>query len=358
MSEEEKILKHREAIDRLDDHLLKLLSERSGHVQAVGHIKGPNAQKHRPDREAEILRRMVAANPGPLPADGIRAIWREIISQSMALEQRLSVAYLGPAGTFSNVAAHQHFGTAPNFAPCASIDEVFHQCESGVTDFAVVPVENSTEGAVGRTLDLLLQTSLDIGAEVVLRVRQNLMRQHDSLAGIARVYSHAQSLAQCHDWLSRHLPQAERIQVPSNAEAARLASTEPTAAAIGPALAADLYDMRIIAPDIEDEPNNATRFLVLGRVKSNPTGQDVTSLIISAPNRPGAVHEILTPIAKNGISMTRIESRPSRQARWEYMFYVDLLGHAEDPPLAAALAELKQLAPFIKVLGSYAMAPR
>jgi len=355
---EEKILKHRQAIDRIDDQLLKLLSERSRHVQEVGQIKGPNAQKHRPDREAEILRRMVADNPGPLSAEAVRAIWREIISQSMALEQRLNIAYLGPAGTFSNVAAQQHFGSAPNFAPCASIDEVFHQCESGVTDFAVVPVENSTEGAVGRTLDLLLQTPLEICAEIVLRVRQNLMRKGDSLAGIARVYSHAQSLAQCHDWLSRHLPQAERIQVPSNAEAARLAAAEPDAAAIGPALAAQLYGLNVLAPDIEDEPNNATRFLVLGRVKSNPTGQDLTSLIVSAPNRPGAVHEMLTPIAKNGISMSRIESRPSRQARWEYMFYIDLLGHAEDPPVAAALAELKQLAPFIKVLGSYALAPR
>lgn len=355
---EEKILKHREAIDRLDDQILKLLSERSGHVQEVGRIKGPNAQKHRPDREAEILRRMVAENPGPLSADAIRAIWREIISQSMALEQRLKVAYLGPAGTFSNVAAQQHFGSAPDFAPCASIDEVFHQCESGVTDFAVVPVENSTEGAVGRTLDLLLQTPLEICAEVVLRVRQNLMRKGDSLAGIARVYSHAQSLAQCHDWLSRHLPQAERVQVSSNAEAARMAAGEAGAAAIGPALAAQLYSLTVLAPDIEDEPNNATRFLVLGRVKSSPTGQDITSLIVSAPNRPGAVHEMLTPVAKNGISMSRIESRPSRTARWEYMFYIDLLGHAEDQPVAAALAELKQITPFMKVLGSYAMAPR
>ena len=357
MSEEE-IQKHRTAIDRIDDQLIKLLSERSTHVQEVGRIKGPNAQKHRPDREAEILRRMVAINPGPLSADAVRAIWREVISQSMALEQRLRVAYLGPAGTFSNVAAQQHFGTAPHFAPCASFDEVFQQCESGVTDFAIVPVENSTEGAVGRTLDLLLQTPLQICAEVVLRVRQNLMRKEDSLAGVTRVYSHAQSLAQCHQWLARNLPQAERVQVASNAEAARLASDESGAAAIGPTLAAELYGLQVVAPSIEDEPNNATRFIVLGRVKSNPTGQDITSLIVSAPNRPGAVHEILMPIAKNGISMSRIESRPSRQARWEYMFYIDLLGHAEDAPMAAALNELKQLAPFIKVLGSYAMAPR
>jgi chorismate mutase / prephenate dehydratase len=357
MSDEE-IAKHRSAIDRLDDQLIRLLSERSAHVQEVGRIKGPKAQKHRPDREAEILRRMVAENPGPLSAEAVRAIWREIISQSMALEQRLRVAYLGPAGTFSNVAAQQHFGTAPVFNPCASIDEVFQQCESGTTDFAVAPVENSTEGAVGRTLDLLLQTPLQICAEVVLRVRQNIMRKGDSLAGVARIYSHAQSLAQCRGWLSSNLPQAEQVQVASNAEAARMASTESTAAAIGPALAADLYGLNILAPNIEDEPNNATRFIVLGRVKSNPTGQDITSLIVSAPNRPGAVHEILTPIAKNGISMSRIESRPSRQARWEYMFYIDLLGHADDPPMVAALAELKQLAPFIKVLGSYAMAPR
>jgi chorismate mutase/prephenate dehydratase len=355
---EEEILKHRAAIDRLDDELLKLLSERSQHVQTVGRIKGEGAQKHRPDREAEILRRMAADNPGPLSGEAIVAIWREIISQSMALEQRLGVSYLGPAGTFSHVAAQMHFGTAALFTPCATIDEVFRQVETGAVQFAVVPVENSTEGQVGRTLDLLLQTPLIICSEIVLRIRQNLMGKSDQLDTVRRVYSHAQSLAQCQGWLARNLPRAERVQVSSNAEAARLASAEENVCAIGPALAAQFYDLRVLASDIEDEPNNATRFLVLGNVVANATGDDRTSLIMSAPNRPGSVHEMLSPMATHGISISRIESRPSRTGLWEYMFYVDLLGHQSDAPLAAALTELKQRAPFLKILGSYPRAVR
>ena len=357
MSEDE-IQKHRAAIDRYDDELLKLISERSQHVKAVGRIKGADAQKQRPDREAQILRRMAAANPGPLTSEAVMAIWRELISQSMALEQRLVVSYLGPAGTFSHVAAKQHFGTAPELVPCASIDEVFRQAETGTADFAVVPVENSTEGAVGRTLDLLLQTPLQIGAEIVLRVRQNLLRKSNALEGATRVYSHSQSLAQCQGWLARQLPSAARIPVASNAEAARLAANEPDACAIGPTLAAEHYGLHVVAPDIEDEPNNATRFLVLGNVKCGATGDDLTSIVMSAPNRPGAVHELLTPLAKHGISMSRIESRPSRMARWEYMFYVDLLGHPDEDRMASVLKELKDLAPFLKVLGSYPRAPR
>ncbi|MBX6392880.1 MAG: prephenate dehydratase [Burkholderiales bacterium] len=356
---EDEIRKHREAIDRYDDQILQLISERSKHVQAVGRIKGNVAQKQRPDREAQILRRMAANNPGPLSNEAVMAIWREIISQSMALEQRLVVSYLGPAGTFSHVAAKMHFGTAPELVPCPTIDEVFRQAETGAANFAVVPVENSTEGAVGRTLDLLLQTPLTICSEIVLRVRQNLMRKSNSLEGITRVYSHSQSLAQCQNWLSRNLPNAARVPVASNGEAARLAANEPDACAIGPALAAELYGLEIVAPDIEDEVNNATRFLVLGtNVKCGPTGDDLTSIVMSAPNRPGAVHALLTPIARHGISMTRIESRPSRLARWEYMFYVDLEGHQDDDKLGPVLNELKELAPFLKVLGSYPRAPR
>lgn len=357
MSEDE-IRKHREAIDRYDDQLLQLISERSRHVQAVGRIKGADAQKQRPDREAQILRRMAANNPGPFSNEAIMAIWRELISQSMALEQQLVVSYLGPAGTFSNVAAKQHFGTAPELVPCASIDEVFRLAETGTADFAVVPVENSIEGAVGRTLDLLSQTPLTICSEIVLRVRQNLLRKTNDLDGVARVYSHSQSLAQCQNWLARHLPGAARVPVASNAEAARLAANEPDACAIGPTLAAEHYGLQVVAPDIEDEAHNATRFLVLGNVTCGSTGDDLTSIVMSAPNRPGAVHALLSPIATHGISMTRIESRPSRLARWEYMFYVDLLGHADDPKVAQVLKELKEQAPFLKVLGAYPRAPR
>jgi chorismate mutase/prephenate dehydratase len=216
-----------------------------------------------------------------------------------------------------------------------------------------VPVENSTEGAVGRTLDLLLNTSLRICAEIVLRVHQNLMAKADSPDGITRVYSHAQSLAQCHQWLSRHLGRAERVQVSSNAEAARLAAAEPGACAVGPTIAAERYGLQVLARNIEDEATNLTRFLVLGNLDPGPTGRDVTSLVMSAPNRPGAVHSLIGPFAKHGVSMSRIESRPARLGTWEYVFYIDIQGHARDPQVAASLAELRGLAPFLKILGSY-----
>jgi chorismate mutase/prephenate dehydratase len=251
------------------------------------------------------------------------------------------------------MAVGKHFGHSVDGVPLPSIDEVFREAETGATQFAVVPVENSTEGAVGRTLDLLLQTPLAICAEVVLRVHQNLMAKGDSVAGVARVYSHAQSLAQCHQWLAANLPQVERVQVASNAEAARLAAQEPTACAVGPAIAAERYGLNLLAENIEDAPNNLTRFLVLGSLETAPTGKDLTSLVMSAPNRPGAVHALIAPFAKHGVSMSRIESRPARLGRWEYMFYIDVEGHQRDPKVANALAELKGLAPFLKVLGSY-----
>jgi chorismate mutase/prephenate dehydratase len=251
------------------------------------------------------------------------------------------------------MAVAKHFGQSVEAVPLASIDEVFRQTETGAVQLAVVPVENSTEGTVARTLDLLLHTPLRICAEVALRVHQNLMLQGESVAGVTRVYSHAQSLAQCHQWLARNLPQAERVQVSSNAEAARLAAAERSACAVGPALAAERYGLRIHAQNIEDEPNNLTRFLVLGDQEPGPTGRDITSLVMSAPNRPGAVHALIAPFAVHAVSMCRIESRPSRLALWEYMFYIDVQGHSRDAPVASALAELQGLAPFLKILGSY-----
>jgi len=344
--------RRRDEIDRIDGEIVKLLAERARHALAIGELKG-DGPVYRPEREAEVLRRNVEANTGPLPNEAVGRIFAEVISACRALEERLSIGYLGPAGTFSEMAVSQHFGSAIDAVPLPSIDEVFREAESGATQFAVVPVENSTEGAVGRTLDLLLRTPLRICAEVVLRVHQNLLASVDSLAGLARVYSHAQSLAQCHQWLGRNLPQAERVQVASNAEAARLAAAEPTASAIGPAIAAQRYGLRIVAKNIEDEAINLTRFLVLGRLDPEPTGRDVTSLVMSAPNRPGAVHALIGPFAQHGVSMSRIESRPARLGTWEYMFYIDIEGHQRDEKVALALGELKRLAPFLKVLGSY-----
>ncbi len=346
------IAERRAGIDRIDGELVKLLSERARLAQEIGKLKG-DGPVYRPEREAEVLRRAASENAGPLSNESLGRVFAEIVSACRALEQRLRIAYLGPSGTFSEMAVERHFGHSVEGVPLPSIDEVFREAETGATQFAVVPVENSTEGAVGRTLDLLLQTPLAICAEVVLRVHQNLMAKRDSAAGVTRVYSHAQSLAQCHQWLARNLPKAERVQVTSNAEAARLAAQEPTACAVGPAIAAERYGLNLLAENIEDAPNNLTRFLVLGGLETAPTGKDLTSLVLSAPNRPGAVHALIAPFAKYGVSMSRIESRPARLGRWEYMFYIDVEGHQRDRKVADALAELKGLAPFLKVLGSY-----
>ncbi len=345
----------RAEIDALDGELLRLLNRRAALAQEIGALKR-GASAYRPERESEILRRVAERNPGPLPAERAAAVFREVISACRSLEGAIRVAYLGPEGTFSEMALRKQFGQGVEGVPCDSIDEVFRAVEAGGAQFAVVPVENSAEGAVGRTLDLLLRTPLRICAEIALRVHQNLLRRGPALDGARRVYSHAQSFAQCHGWLAQHLPLAERVPVSSNGEAARLAAAEPESCAIGPEIAAERHGLNVIAPNIEDDPNNRTRFLVLGELAPAATGKDATSLVMSAPNRPGAVHALLTPLAKHGVSMSRLESRPMRVGQWEYYFFVDLEGHRTDPPLAAALAELEQLAPFLKILGSYPVA--
>jgi chorismate mutase/prephenate dehydratase len=342
---------HRAAIDALDRELLRLLSERAAHARSIGALKSGEA--YRPEREAQVLRGVQESNPGPLSDEAIAVIFRQVMSACLSLEQRLSVAYLGPAGTFSHSAVMRHFGSLVTAEPCASIDEVFRAAESGRTDHAVVPVENSTEGAVGRTLDLMCQTPLTIVGEIKLRIQQNLLARGTALAAVTRVYSHAQSLAQCVQWLARHLPTAARIAVASNAEAARLAASEPGAAAIAGEAAASIYQLDVLAPHVEDDANNTTRFWVLGRQAPGASGSDETSLVMSAQNRPGAVYALLEPFARHGVSMSRLESRPARTGLWEYLFFVDLEGHQDDPPVAAALAELRQRAPFLKLLGSY-----
>lgn len=347
----------RREIDALDDELLKLLNRRAEAARSIGELKG-GAPAYRPERESEILRRVASAATGPLPAERALAVFREIISACRALEVGLRVAYLGPEGTFSEQALRKHFGTAVEAQPLASIDEVFRCCESGAADFAVAPAENSTEGVVGRTLDLLLSTPLTVCGEIELRVQQNLLGRGAGMGSVQRVYSHAQSLAQCNAWLNRNLPRAERVPVASNAEAARRASAEDGCAAIAGEAAAAHYGLSVLARSIEDDPNNTTRFLVLGKLEPAPTGRDRTSLVMSAENRPGAVHALLSPLAANRVSMTRIESRPSRtrSALWEYMFFIDVEGHQADASVAAAIAELRQKAPFLRVLGSYPVA--
>jgi chorismate mutase/prephenate dehydratase len=350
-NEGSELQRHRAAIDALDRELLRLLSERARHAQEIGALK--NGPAYRPEREAQVLRRVQGDNPGPLSDEAVGRVFREIMSACLALEQKLSVAYLGPPGTYSHAAVTRHFGDAVAAEACATIDEVFRSAESGRADDAIVPVENSTEGAVGRTLDLMCQTPLTIVGEIKLRIVQNLLSRNVPLAAVTRVYSHAQSLAQCVQWLARNLPAAARVAVASNAEAARLAAGEPGSAAIAGETAATIYGLDIVAAHIEDEPNNTTRFWVLGAHAVAASGKDETSLVMSAQNRPGAMYALLEPLAKHGVSMSRLESRPARTGLWEYLFFVDLEGHCDDPRVAAALAELRQRAPFLKLLGSY-----
>ena len=345
---------HRAAIDRLDSELLERLNARARHAQTIGRLKaGSGGPAYRPEREAQVMSRIVGANTGPLTNEQVSGVFRQVMSACLALEQTLRVAYLGPAGTYSHAAVGKHFGGFVDAVSCATIDEVFRAIESGQTDYALVPVENSSEGAVGRTLDLMCTTQASICGEVKLRIQQNLLSNADSLNAVTKVYSHAQSLAQCVQWLAKHLPGVARVAVASNAEAARLAASEAGSAAIAGENAAAIYGLAILAPHIEDEPNNTTRFWVLGRQQVPPSGNDETSLVMSAPNKPGALLHLLEPFAKHGVSMTRFESRPARTGLWEYLFFVDFAGHRQDPAAAAALAELATRAPFLKLLGSY-----
>ena len=347
----DKLKQLRNQIDTLDQRLVKLLSARARLAQRIGKLKESAA--YRPEREAQVLHGVIAANRGPLPDAALARLFSEVMSACRALEDSMTVAYLGPQGTFSQEAAAKHFGAGASFAACPSIDEVFRQVETGTAGYGVVPVENSTEGAIGRTLDLLLSTPARICGEVMLPIRQCLMSGSGKLADVRKVYSHTQSLAQCQQWLARKLPHAERTAVVSNAEAARLAARDRRAAAVGPATAAALYGLALIARNIEDEAKNTTRFLVIAQHDAAPSGKDKTSLILSTRNVPGAMHELLTPLAANQVSMTRLESRPSRAGLWEYVFYMDVEGHQQDPDVARVLAELKQKASFIKNLGSY-----
>ena len=349
----------RAEIDGIDGELLRLLNQRARCAQKVGEIKAEHGEAgyiYRPEREAQVLRRLQDANPGPLPGENITFFFREVMSACLSLEQPLGIAFLGPLGTFSESAATKHFGHAARLSPQSSIDDVFREVESGHAQYAVVPVENSTEGAVGRTMDLLLATQLKICGEVVVRIHQNLLSNESDLSKITRVYSHAQSLAQCHEWLNRMLPGAQRISVGSNAQAAQMAAEELGVAAIAGEAAAARYNLPRLAENIEDEPNNTTRFLVLGKHDAGPSGRDKTSLIMSAANRTGALHELLLPLSSAGVSMCRLESRPARNALWEYVFYVDIEGHRDDAPIKAALEELGRRSAYLKTLGSYPVA--
>lgn len=347
--------KLRDQIDAIDDQVLKLVSERARLAHTIGQVKN-GGPIYRPEREAQVLRRLQDQNPGPLSGESVSAIFRTVMSNCRALEKELSVAFLGPLGTFSEEAANKQFGGLSKPVQCASIDEVFQTVETGAVDYGVVPVENSTEGGIGRTLDLLLQTSLHICGEIELPVHHNLLSKAGEKSGITRLYSHAQSLAQCHEWLNRNLPGVERQAVASNSEAARLASQEPGAAAIASRRAGELFDLNMLAENIEDDPRNTTRFLVLSSHDVAPSGKDKTSLAMAARNVPGAVVALLEPLARHGVSMTKFESRPAHTGLWEYVFFVDIEGHRADARVAVALDEIAERAAFLKVLGSYPVA--
>ena len=351
----ENLKQFRGQINQLDDELLKLLNQRAKLAQQIGHLKEDGVVL-RPEREAQVLRRLQDANAGPLGDAAIAALFTEVMSQCRALEAPLAVAYLGPEGTFTEAAALKRFGTAVQGQSCATIDDVFRAVESGATQYGVVPVENSTEGAIGRTLDLLMQSGLQVCGEVMLAIHQCLLAKNCDLKNIQTVYSHPQSLGQCQGWLNVHLPHAARIPVSSNAEAARLAAEHAHSAAIAGNQAALHFDLQVCVENIEDDARNATRFLVLGKQQVAASGKDKTSLVLSAANRPGAVHDLLVPLQKHGVSMTKFESRPSRSGLWEYVFYVDIEGHQDDVKVAAALAELGKAAAFMKILGSYPVA--
>lgn len=318
----EKLLKPlRDQIDAIDVQLLDLLNRRARVAQEVGHVKNKvDAPVFRPEREAQVLRGIADRNPGPLGNNELQTIFREIMSACRSLEKKVIVAYLGPEGTFSEQAVYQHFGKSINAIPCASIDEVFRAAEAGTADFGVVPIENSTEGAISRTLDLLMQTPLTISSEVSIPIHHNLMTLSGNMDGVRSICAHSQALAQCQGWLNQHYPNIMRQAVASNAEAARLASEDPAVAAIAGEIASQHYGLQVVSAHIQDEPQNRTRFAVIGHKETEPSGKDQTSLVLSVQNKAGAVYKMLAPLEKFGVSMTRFESRPAKTGAWDITF--------------------------------------
>lgn len=347
----------REAIDAIDEQLIDLFNRRAGLAREVGETKramGEGEQCYRPGREAQVLRRARERSHGPLAPETAAQLLREVMSACLALEQQLVVACLGPAGSFTWLATLQHFGHAVEALPLAGIDEVFRTVAAGRAHYGLVPVENSVEGAVNVTLDCLARGQVRVCGELALRIRHNLLGRGERSAA-RRVLAHQQALAQCRGWLDRHLPGLERVAVASNAEAARMAAEDDTLLAIAAAEAAPLYKLQVLEAGIEDDPANTTRFLVIGRHDADPSGDDKTSLMFYTRNEPGSLYRALAAFADNGVSMTRIESRPARRggAHWEYVFFVDLAGHLSDPPLAAALAAIDTRVDELRILGSY-----
>lgn len=355
----------REKIDNLDQEIQDKLNQRAQLSQQVAEVKlveanGEEVLFYRPEREAEVLRKVMARNQGPLDDQEMARLFREIMSACLALEQPMKIAFLGPEGTFTQTASFKHFGHSVNTIPCATIADVFRDVESDDCDYGVVPVENSTEGVISHTLDMLADSPLKICGEVFLRIHHYLMSQEDELSSITKIYSHQQSLAQCRVWLDQNLPNAERIAVNSNAEASRLSSLEEGTGAIASDAVAAIYQLKLLANKIEDQPDNTTRFIILGKqdvaasdASRDSSDSDKTSLMLTSANESGALFNLLKPLAENNLSMTRIESRPSKSGLWQYIFFIDIDGHISNPAVAKALQGIERKASLMKIIGSY-----
>lgn len=358
MSTEKELLSLRDQIDSLDKQILKLISDRAGCAQRVAEVKtaagADSTQFYRPEREAQVLRKIMELNEGPLDDEEMARLFREIMSACLALEDPVKVAFLGPEGTFTQEAALKHFGHSAVTVPMGAIDEVFREVAAGAVAYGVVPVENSTEGVINHTLDNFLDSNIHICGEVVLRIHHHLLMSEVTKEDkISRIYSHAQSLAQCRKWLDANFPLAERVAVSSNAEAAKHVRGEWNAAAIAGETAADLYDLKKLSEKIEDQPDNSTRFLIIGGQPVPPSGDDKTSILVGMRNKPGALHDLLEPFHRLGIDLTRVETRPSKSGAWNYVFFIDFKGHQSDEVVQKALSDVGERATDLKILGSY-----
>jgi len=357
MTEKDQLADIRKRIDEIDKSMQTLISERAQCAANVAKVKqqqGETGHFYRPEREAQVLRAVMERNTGPLTDESIAGIFREIMAACLAHEKPLKVAFLGPEGTYTHCAAVKHFGSLIETRPVESIEEVFRVVEADSANFGVVPVENSSAGVINHTLDLFMKSSLTISGEVALRIRHNLLSSVASLQDIKRVYAHQQSLSQCNLWLDKHLPNAERIAMSSNAQAVLLVKDNAdNTAAIGGVMAAELYGVPVVEADIEDEPDNTTRFAVIGQHKSPPSGEDRTSLLVFVHNKPGSLYDLLKPLADRGISMSNIESRPSRRGVWDYVFFIDVDGHRDDEVVKQAISEIEKASAMVTVLGSY-----
>jgi len=351
----------RKQIDSLDAEIQDLISQRASCAKEVAEVKQASLKGtdekpvfYRPEREAQVLRAVMERNKGPLGDEEMARLFREIMSACLALEQPTRVAYLGPEGTFTQEAAIKHFGHSAVTIPMAAIDEVFREVAAGAVSYGVVPVENSTEGVVNHTLDNFLESNVKICGEVELRIHHNLLVSDTTKQdGIACIYSHAQTLAQCRKWLDSHYPKAERVAVSSNAEAAKRIKGEWHSAAIAGDMAADLYDLNKVAEKIEDQPDNSTRFFIIGSEEVPVSGEDKTSIIVSMRNKPGALHDLLAPFHQASLDLTRVETRPSRSGRWSYVFFIDFIGHCADETVQKVLKEIADQAADLRILGSY-----